>query len=427
MSRFIGIQDNHITIISDTSFTCEGVQVIELPAHLLSVPIEELLLNYKVKDNIFYNYKDKKLTKDMKIALVGNWKMKCGISTYSENLWPKVLPYFKDFKIFTEHDPYPTGPLNEIGGVTFPNSVVSVCWKRGEPLQELINNIKEYNPDIVWIQHEFGLWSNAMHWLSFMTQMSDFRVIVTMHSVFHHKDKTICEAAMPEIITHLEGGKRVLKEEKGVASKVHVIPHGCYQVDSERLWNFYKSDHTIIQAGFLFRYKGWQESLKAVAILKEKYKDVFFTGICSESSYAEMEHQLYYNELKLLIEELNIKENVSLIRGYQSDQVLDSFFKTNKVSLFPYISHPEHEVFGASGAARLAMSKGLPVITSTINHFSDLPTIKANTPEEMAHEIDKLFSNPDLQKQQINKQIQYITENTWEKIAEIHISLFENS
>src|SRR5208337_4525456 len=122
--------------------------------------------------------------------------------------------------------------------------------------------------------------------------------------------------------------------------------------------------------------------------------DVFFTGLFSESPYAQVEHQMYYNELMLLIEKLGIQENVSIIRGYQSDATIDSFLRTNQVAIFPYVSHPAHEVFGASGAARTAMSKGLPVITSSVNHFIDLPTIKADTPEEIAKALEKLFIEP---------------------------------
>ncbi|MFT2588457.1 hypothetical protein, partial [Escherichia coli] len=86
--------------------------------------------------------------------------------------------------------------------------------------------------------------------------------------------------------------------------------------------------------------------------------------------------------LMCLIDELGIQENVALIRGFQSEETLDSYLRTNQATLFPYISHPSHEVWGASGAARIAMAKGLPVVTSSVNHFSDLPTIKADSGEE---------------------------------------------
>ena len=100
--------------------------------------------------------------------------------------------------------------------------------------------------------------------------------------------------------------------------------------------------------------------------------------------------------------------------------------RTNQATLFPYISHPEHEVFGASGAARIAMAKALPVVTSSVNHFSDLPTIKADGPEEIAKALEDLFNNAVLRNIQVERQIAYLTDNTWENIALKYISLFEN-
>jgi glycosyltransferase involved in cell wall biosynthesis len=165
--------------------------------------------------------------------------------------------------------------------------------------------------------------------------------------------------------------------------------------------------------------------LETVAILKKKYHDIFFTGICSESRYAKIEHQIYYNELISLISKLDLNENVSLIRGFQSEKVLDAYLRSNKVAIFPYVSSFQHEVFGASGAARLAMSAGLPVITSSVNHFIDLCSIKADTPEQMASELDKLFSDKLARQLQIDRQNQFIIDNSWAKIAKKYIEIFE--
>jgi glycosyltransferase involved in cell wall biosynthesis len=180
-----------------------------------------------------------------------------------------------------------------------------------------------------------------------------------------------------------------------------------------------------MQFGFGFRYKGWELSLRAVSLLKDKYPDIFFTGLFSESPFNKMEHEIYYNELMDLAKELGIQENIAIIRGYQSDATLDAYLRTNKATVFPYTSHPAHEVFGASGAARVAMSKAIPVITSSVNHFSDLPSIKADTPEDIAVELEKLFSDWKARSAQVDKQINYINENTWEKVALQYIALFE--
>lgn len=427
MGRFVGVKNNKIYVISDKPFAPNGFQVIEVPSELETVSASDLIVDYKIKDNKIVSKKLHKPANQIRLALVGNWKMRCGISTYSENLWPQIVKHVGDFKLFIEENELPTGPFNLVGDQTIPEDKVQVCWKRGESNKELVKAIKEYNPDIVLIQHEFGLFPNAGRWLALMNQLSEFRVIVTMHSVFHHKDKTICEAAIPEIVVHLDGAKKVLKEEKQIPGKVHVIPHGCYPcLTREKLWNLYKSERTFTQFGFGFRYKGWENSIRAVAILKEKYNDIFFTGLFSESPYAKVEHQIYYNELMDLVSQLGIEENVAIIRGYQSDASLDAYLRTNRATVFPYVATPEHEVFGASGAARMAMAKGAPVITSSVNHFSDLPTIKADGPEEIAKALDFLFADWKNRDAQIKKQMQYIEENTWENVAKMYINAFEN-
>lgn len=425
MARFVGVKHNRICVVSDNIFNNSGLQVIELPPDLHHLSPAELMTNCAIRNGqVIYKHR-KKPVDQIRLALVGNWKMRCGIATYSENLWPEVAKHVGDFKLFIEKNDIPTGDVHQFGDTFLDESQVVACWKRGESLKELIKELKDYEPDIIWIQHEFGLWSNASYWLSMMSQLSDYRVIVTMHSIFHHKDKTIVEAAMPEIVTHLEGGRKLLQDEKGLASKIHVIPHGCYRFDNERLWNFYKSDRTFMQFGFGFRYKGWENSIKATAILKEKYPDVFFTGLFSESPYAKLDHQVYYTELMDLVNELGIQENVALLRGYQSDEVLDSFLRTNRATIFPYVSHPDHEVFGASGAARMAMSKGLPVVTSSVNHFSDLPTLKADTPEEMAKALETMFTVSSAREKQLEIQLSYLNENTWEKVGLRYIKIFE--
>jgi glycosyltransferase involved in cell wall biosynthesis len=425
MGRFVGVKDNHIFVVSDKPLDDKQFEIVEVPPELVGVSAADLIVNCRVHNGTIKCKSFHKPASQIKLALVGNWKMRCGIATYSENLWSEVVKHVGQFKLFIEKNELTTGDIHRIGAQTLPEGQVSVCWKRGESPQNLIKELKEYDPDIIWIQHEFGLWPNASYWLSMMSQLSDYRVIVTMHSVFHHRDKTIVEAAMPEIITHLEGGKQLLKEEKGIAGKVHVIPHGCYAYNNERLWNFYKSDKTFMQFGFGFRYKGWENSIRATGILKQKYPNVFFTGLFTESPYAKVEHQTYYNELMTLVDQLELRNNVAILRGYQSDAVLDSFLRTNQVTVFPYVSHPDHEVFGASGAARMAMSKGLPVITSSVNHFSDLCSIKADTPEQLANELDKLFSNPALIKEQVERQKVYAEDNSWANVALRHIKIFE--
>jgi len=427
-SKFVGVRSGSIYFVSSDPIVAAdpGDTLLVLTEEYRGMSQAEVFTRFRVADGrLKLRKRHHSSAGSMKLAFVGNWKMQCGIATYSENLLPEVARHFGDFKLFIERNDNPTGPTNVVGDVAIPPERVLPCWQRGESLKELARAIKEYDPDVVWIQHEFGIWPNASYWLSLMNQLSDYRVIVTMHSVFHHRDKTIVEAAMPEIIVHLDGAKRVLKEEKGLNSLVHVLPHGCHpMIDSDRLWNFYKSAHTFMQFGFGFRYKGWEKSIHAAALLKERHPDVFFTGLFSESTFNKVDHQTYYDELMRLVDKLGVQENVAIIRGYQSEAALDSYMRTNQVVVFPYVSHPQHEVFGVSGAARVAMSKMAPVVTTSVNHFADVPTLKADTPEEIAAALDRMFSNPLARKTQVERQLEYLNENTWERVALRHVQLF---
>lgn len=422
--RFIGHRDGRIVLVSDKPLTSTDFQVMELPVEFESYSSEQLILECQVRDQIVYSKSMKRNPSELKIAFVGNWKMSCGISTYSEKLWPEILGKAKDYRLFIEENSNPTQELDETKFGKLDLAKIIPCWKRGENLGKLITAIKEFDPDIVFIQHEFGLFPVARYWLSLMTQLDRYRVVVTIHSTFHHADKTIVEAAIPELVVHLEGARKLLTEEKKIPGKVYVIPHGCDDFQPGKLWNFYRTPNTFIQAGFGFEYKGWGNSLKAVALLKDKYPDVYFTGLFSESDFNKAAHQLYYNELLKMIEELGIQDHAALIRGFQSDESLDSYLRTNSVAVFPYISQPKHEVWGASGAARLAMSKGLPVISSSVNHFSDLPTLKADSPEAIADHLDRLFSSKTAKEQQVKRQAKYLKENSWANVAQKYLDLF---
>lgn len=404
--RYAAIKNKKIQFITDKFIINEEYDLIKIPRELDYISSKDLILDFQYINDIFHSKSLKKKISQMKIAFVSNYGSRCGIGTYSKFLFDEIIKHVGEYKLFSENED---------------------LWKRGESLYNLAKQIKEYNPDIVFIQHEFGIFPNARYWLSFMSQLSEHRVIVTMHSVFYHQDKTIVEAAIPEIVVHSEGAKQVLKEIKKIPGKVYVIPHGCFPcINRNKLWNFYKTDKTFVQFGFGFKYKNWEASIKAAAILKEKYPDVFFTGLFSESDYNKYEHQMYYNELMLLVEKLGLQDNVAIIRGFQSEETLDSYLRTNRIAVFPYAQDPNHICFGVSGAARVAFTKGVPVISSSVHHFQDIPTIKADSPEEIAFQLDLLFNNKELCNAQIERQIQYSNDFSWENVAKMYISIFEN-
>lgn len=417
MRYWIGYLGNRIKCVSTTkcNFSEElSILSVDIPDCVAS---KDLLTDYKIRGDQVVKRTQSLPYSQLRVALVGVYRIQCGISTYAEQMFPRIADKVSECKIFAEHAEAPQEPN------------VIRCWTRGEPLTELVARIKEFNPDVVYVEHEFGIFPDARHWLAFVSQMQEFRLIIKQHSIFSHRDKTICEAAVPEIIVHSEAGRRVLLE-KGFGGKVYVVFHGCTPcTNRERLWNLYQSQHTLVQFGFGFQYKGWENALGAVAILKEKYPDIFYTGLFSESKFNLTFHANYHQQLTTLVKELGIEENVALIRGYQGDLTLDSYLRTNRVAIFPYVPNGVHTVYGATGAARVAMTASIPTIVSDVPQFDDLEGTcpRPGNEQEIADEVERFFNSKEAVAQQLARQEKFLSENSWDNVVHRHLEIFSSS
>jgi glycosyltransferase involved in cell wall biosynthesis len=245
---------------------------------------------------------------------------------------------------------------------------------------------------------------------------------ITLHSVYQHLDKTICTSYIRNIITHSQQGMDCL-HRMGHRNKVFVLPHGCNVYDNvEPLWNIFQNDRTIIQFGFGFEYKGLDQAVEAVSILKKRsdeFKDIFYCFLCSESVHTRAIQTRYYNTIRKLVEEKGLQDNIVVLRGYLSEQHMQNFLRTAKLAVFPYKNDPNNTVFGASGAIRKAMSNGIPVIASDCHLFDDLEGVvpRPDNPEDLANEIEKIFKSQDHRTKLLQKAQSFVAENSWEQVG----------
>ena len=267
---YIYHQNKQIIIISCTPLGVIGLD--ELEVDLGRVDLKDVIRNYRVEGNrLVCKQQRTEKNKQLKIAVVSVWDIPCGIAAYTKSLVGEFKNLNHQVQVFTEYD----------GGKVDTDGVIH-CWRRGESLQGLVRKIKEFSPDVIFIQHEYGIFPDARQWTKFISAIQDYNYYVVFHSVYNHKDKAVCEAICKNIIVHTEAAKNVL-QEKGITADISVIPHGCLELEeTRRLWNIYRSPHTLVQFGFGFEYKGWGIALEAVRLLKEKYPDIFYLILFSE-------------------------------------------------------------------------------------------------------------------------------------------------
>lgn len=374
---------------------------------------------YNIFDKQFNDVQNK--SDKLKVAYISVYGISCGISTYNEELLEELCKHC-EIKVFAE---YADNKQNEI----LPNDPVGVfrCWNRNEyPKTKLIQYLKEFNPDIVHIGHEYGFFPKAYYFTSLVSRlgMYNYPVISTMHSVYEHLDKAVSEACVPNLIIHTESAKQCLIDKGIEPNRIILLPHGTNKLSNDstllgNLWNTWNSNYTIFQPGFLFGYKGHIKMLHIVAQLKQKYPDIHYIIQGSENEYTKKEHDDIYNKIISTATELGILDNITVNRGFVSKNILLDHIRTVKCCVLPYEMHPEHNVRGTSGIARLICGTTTPLVTSNVHLFDDLADCATicKDDEEIKNAIDNIFSNNNIKESQVISRTKMIEESSWDKIA----------
>lgn len=355
-------------------------------------------------------------TDKLRVAVICNWGQNCGISTYAKYLVDSLRPRVSELKIFSEH------------GVE-ASEVVEPCWRRGESMHEAIKKVQEWKPDFVLIQHEFGIFPKAPYLLQMLQMLDDIPYAVVLHSTYEHLDKSVCTSAMKRLIVHTDVAKGILRK-LGNLGDIHVIPHGCVQFpDRDRLWNIYQTEHVIVQFGFGFFYKGVDRAIDAIKILKDSYPDkydgekdkIFYCYYCSESGHCKNIHNEYMSYLMKKVEGLGLRDNVVVIKKYNSDQEVNNILRTAKMAIFPYLINKDNMVYGASGAIRVAMANGLPVLASESHLFDELPVPRPDSAQALSDEIHRIFSDCSHKERLVAAQDDYVLDNNWGSVADRYV------
>jgi len=423
MERYAVSSGNRITAILTSKPL--GRDFVVVPKSLSSVTDTEIISNYFIQNQTIEKLNACK--KPSKIAVISNWNVNCGIATYTGYLVQSLKKITPSVKIFAE--------IAE--GVPFENDVVR-CWDRKGDYGKILGEIEKYNPDLIIIQHEFGLFHKVNLWQTLLSQLSRWRVVTTFHTVLEHRvpnsdasldyrARSFAETACLEIIVHQKKARETLRD-RGFSGRVHYIPHGCFEPNREKRLQPQKygmyTDHSMFQYGFGGRHKGWEFAIDTVEILKSKYPEILYLGVFNIPVGGETHTHLYHLELLDLIKKKGLTENVSIIRGFQSEMMIRNILSGVKVGFFPYQSPKNWFSWGASGAVQMPLSMGLPLVLGDFSQFEEyrgkIPLVK--TPEEAATEIDHLFSDQNYWSQMSEKSFKISAERTWTKVAEWYLT-----
>lgn len=383
--KFITYKKHTIRCAFDFEASSDGFKILAVPESLRKVAGLELLKNYEVRRGRVVHKRD---FSSPLIVWIAPWDSKTSIGEYAALL----EPFLK---------------------LKFPNLV-----KLNSSIGEIAmgDAILEIEPDIVLIEHSFGTFYQEDLWETFLSRMQQIRTIVRFHSIYEQPNFHRSQRVVREALFHTEE-QRVLFEARNSTAKTFVIPHGVSEFKD--LTPDEIQHPCLVQFGFMSPYKGWEVTLNVAKEVMKDYPDLFVLLLAARNEDSYYDHQVdsLAEDLLELAESLRIGAHVSLSLGFLPlEELLDQVAFAD-VAIFPYLNYEKQNVYAASGAARIAIGCGVPVVTSKTPLFSDLAGVceQGDTVEELAEKVKSLLSS---KKASLERQADYLKATSWEAVAE---------
>ncbi len=199
---------------------------------------------------------------------------------------------------------------------------------------------------------------------------------VNPHQFVHHPPKgrliaTIHELQRFEEISHRfdvitvhneRDYRRVLTMPRKSNAEVLIIPHGCCQPAAERFEPSTRSDPVIAYHGFLSPHKGLKELIQGFAQFLKFYARSRLLVVATLNAFNDLGGQLCLHECQQVVRELGLTNHATFVTEFlPMDDIIALLHQEADLIVLPYVVSGDS---GSSGAIRIAMASGKPVLAS---------------------------------------------------------------
>jgi glycosyltransferase involved in cell wall biosynthesis len=332
------------------------------------------------------------------IAFISTFGQRCGIATYTEALASAVSKLGYSVDILAEK-------VEKRPGFTSKLPIHRV-WDRarfGRMIQNTFERLTTW-PDIVHIQHEFGLFPHDAQFFELVAFLKQHtKVYITLHTVTQPvmKQGFWRELAKTDhnVIVHTAGALAV------VGTNGHLIPHGCEVVESIV---DYSIDKPALCPGFVSKSKGHVEILEAVA--RSSWSGgLRILGECRDDVYAKtLEDTIAKFDIKATVENRFV------------DDLAPEILKASFVVLGNYLGSP----YSASGQMHTAMGLGIPIIAKRVPIYEGIPGVLYYEDDIELAQWFSLMNNANIRKALGHEVKGAAQSRKWNTIAHQHVMLY---
>lgn len=373
----------------------------------------------------------------MKIAWLSSWPPRsCGIATYSSELVEVLREKGNDICIVCHPDGGSPGERN-----VYPvMDTKQVGWD-----EKVYWVVKEIQPEVVHIQHEFGLYQTQNDYATglfrpvFRWRVEEkFPVVVTYHSVYSTLNKMMA-SYMDALLRLTDAGivhevyqwSNLPVNLERMVDNVYVVPHGARSQVSITRRDAKKSvglegKKIIGMLGWFTPTKGFDRVIAMWDELSSELGPETFLVVAGDARRGDPLQKEYKQKLLTLIERCRRKERVKVVLGSFSPQEYEKLIASFDLMVMPYTFTSQ------SGNLAHSFALGVPVIVSGIEGLKAEVeasgagiAVSPQDDEELKSAISILIRNNALREKYSRKATRYVKEKiSWSIVAEKHMRLY---
>lgn len=290
----------------------------------------------------------------MKIALVSSYGIRCGLASFCEDLARAFLHLGHEVQVFCERsldgmteDPPDLPPPERY----FLRSMYHAA--------DLVEPILDWNPDLVSIEHEFGVWPNDEEFIGALRLLRQHtKTIVTLHTVprwpWHRQ--FFSELVGPVVVHH--PGAIVALRSWNRSAEPYYLAHGLAPFTKEKPRAPRVDEPLALMPGFISASKGHVEILEGM-----NHSDGWNLEIIGTAPNGK-----YLDYLLERIAYLGLEQRVEVVPQYLDRKALRERMGAAQVVILNAIS----DNYSASGQAADCISSGAMTVSRAVPIYDAL-------------------------------------------------------
>jgi glycosyltransferase involved in cell wall biosynthesis len=342
-----------------------------------------------------------------RIALVGGFTpRRCGLATFTADIYDSLTAASPNIAV----DVYAMSPRAD---PTVFDAAVTAAIVEGdaESFRAAAAQIEQSGADVVWLQHEFGLFGGpAGNMVLELVDRVAAPLIVTMHTVIANPDPSQMAVMMrlvsraSKLVVMSEHGRGLLQSLYGAdADQIAVIEHGVPDRPFGRSEQFkakfgFAGKQVLMTFGLLSPGKGIETVIAALPAIIGEHPDVLYCIIgATHPNLVAREGEAYRERLHAQARSLGVEDHIHWLDAFVETPELLDLLEAADIYVTPYPGAAQ----STSGTLSYAVALGKAVVSTPYVHAVELLAddhgvlVPFNDSVRIGEAINALLANPE--------------------------------